>query len=110
MDNVRVPLPILMDHIERHYTTQFVYQIHKILGSADCFCNPVGLFNTISSGVWDLFYEPYQGYMMNDRPQEIGIHLAKGGLSFARKQSLASLIVCPSLRGRWPRACQLHKI
>ena len=73
MDNVRVPLPILMDHIERHYTTQFVYQIHKILGSADCFGNPVGLFNTISSGVWDLFYEPYQGYMMNDRPQEIGI-------------------------------------
>ncbi|CAI4602875.1 CPI_1c_G0034240.mRNA.1.CDS.1 [Saccharomyces cerevisiae] len=85
MDNVRVPLPILMDHIERHYTTQFVYQIHKILGSADCFGNPVGLFNTISSGVWDLFYEPYQGYMMNDRPQEIGIHLAKGGLSFAKK-------------------------
>lgn len=85
MDNVRVPLPILMDHIERHYTTQFVYQIHKILGSADCFGNPVGLFNTISSGVWDLFYEPYQGYMMSDRPQEIGIHLAKGGLSFAKK-------------------------
>ncbi|CAI4045614.1 hypothetical protein SKDZ_12G0190 [Saccharomyces kudriavzevii ZP591] len=88
MDNVRVPLPILMDHIERHYTTQFVYQIHKILGSADCFGNPVGLFNTVSSGVWDLFYEPYQGYMMNDRPQEIGIHLAKGGLSFAKKTVL----------------------
>lgn len=85
MDNVRVPLPMLMSSIQTHYSQQVFYQIHKILGSADFLGNPVGLFNTISSGVWDLFYEPYQGYMMNDRPQELGIHLAKGGLSFAKK-------------------------
>ncbi|CCD24807.1 membrane morphogenesis protein VPS13 NDAI_0D04940 [Naumovozyma dairenensis CBS 421] len=85
MDNVRVPLPVLISSMKTHYSQQFFYQIHKILGSADFLGNPVGLFNTISSGVWDLFYEPYQGYMMNDRPQEIGIHLAKGGASFAKK-------------------------
>lgn len=85
MANVRVPINTLMQAIQTHYGQQFFYQIHKILGSADFLGNPVGLFNTISSGVWDIFYEPYQGYMMNDRPQELGIHLAKGGLSFAKK-------------------------
>lgn len=85
MANVRVPINTLVQAIQTHYGQQFFYQIHKILGSADFLGNPVGLFNTISSGVWDIFYEPYQGYMMNDRPQELGIHLAKGGLSFAKK-------------------------
>lgn len=85
MDNVRVPFPVLFKSMKTHYGQQILFQVHKILGSADCFGNPVGLFNTISSGVWDLFYEPYHGYMMNDRPQEIGLHLAKGGLSFVKK-------------------------
>ncbi|CCF60631.1 hypothetical protein KAFR_0L00240 [Kazachstania africana CBS 2517] len=85
LDNVRVPLTVLFNSIKTHYSQQFFYQIHMILGSADFLGNPVGLFNTISSGVWDLFYEPYQGYIMNDRPQEMGIHIAKGGLSFVKK-------------------------
>ena len=85
LNNSRVPIAMLYDLIKTHYGQQFIYQIHMILGSADFLGNPVGLFNTISSGVWDLFYEPYQGYMLNDRPQEIGLHIAKGGLSFAQK-------------------------
>lgn len=85
LNNVRVPLMVLLKNIKTHYSQQFFYQIHIILGSADFLGNPVGLFNNISSGVWDLFYEPYQGYMLNDRPSEIGIHIAKGGLSFAKK-------------------------
>ncbi|CAR23295.1 membrane morphogenesis protein VPS13 [Lachancea thermotolerans CBS 6340] len=85
LDNAKVPLPMLMSAIQVHYGQQFFYQIHKILGSADFLGNPVGLFNNISSGVWDIFYEPYQGYMMNDRPQELGISIAKGGLSFVKK-------------------------
>ncbi|CCH62015.1 hypothetical protein TBLA_0G00680 [Henningerozyma blattae CBS 6284] len=83
--NVRTPALSLLTSIKTHYGQQFFFQLHKILGSADFLGNPVGLFNTISSGVWDMFYEPYKGYMMNDRPQEIGLHLAKGGLSFAKK-------------------------
>ncbi|SCU84871.1 LAFA_0D12530g1_1 [Lachancea sp. 'fantastica'] len=85
MDNVKVPLPMLFSAIQTHYSQQFFYQIHKVLGSADFLGNPVGLFNNISSGVWDIFYEPYQGYMLNDRPQELGISIAKGGLSFVKK-------------------------
>ena len=85
MDNLRVPVATLINSIKTHYGQQFIYQLYKILGSADFLGNPVGLFNTISSGVWDIFYEPYKGYLMNDRPEEIGINIAKGGLSFAKK-------------------------
>ena len=44
----------------------------------------MGLFNLLSSGVIDIFYEPYQGFVLNDRPQELGIGIAKGGLSLLR--------------------------
>lgn len=85
IENIRVPIPILWQSIQSHYGQAFIYQLHKILGSADFLGNPVGLFNNISSGVLDIFYEPYNGLVMNDRPQEIGIGFAKGGLSFVKK-------------------------
>lgn len=85
IENIRVPIPILLNSIQTHYSQDFLFQVHKILGSADFLGNPVGLFNNISSGVMDIFYEPYQGLIMNDRPQELGIDLAKGGLSFLKK-------------------------
>lgn len=85
MENVRVSAPVLVQNVQSHYGQEFFYQIHKILGSADFLGNPVGLFNNISSGVLDIFYEPYQGYVMSDRPQELGIGLAKGTASFVKK-------------------------
>ncbi|EAZ62765.2 vacuolar sorting [Scheffersomyces stipitis CBS 6054] len=85
IENLRVPIPILIESIQTHYGQSFFYQVHKILGSADFIGNPVGLFNHISSGVLDIFYEPYQGFIINDRPQELGISIAKGGLSFVKK-------------------------
>lgn len=85
LENIRVPIPYLIKNICDHYTQAFLYQLYKVLGSADVLGNPVGLFNNISSGVMDIFYEPYQGYIMTDRPEELGIGLAKGGLSFLKK-------------------------
>jgi len=55
------------------------------LGSADFLGNPVGLFNNLSSGVQDIFYEPYQGLVMTDRPQDLGLGIAKGAGSFVKK-------------------------
>lgn len=85
LENLRVPIPILVESIQTHYGQSFFYQVHKILGSADFLGNPVGLFNHLASGVLDIFYEPYQGFIINDRPQELGIGIAKGGLSFLKK-------------------------
>ncbi|KAJ8102210.1 hypothetical protein POJ06DRAFT_300095 [Lipomyces tetrasporus] len=85
LENARVSLPMLAQLMATHYGQQFLFQVHNILGSADFLGNPVGLFNNLSSGVMDIFYEPYQGFIMTDRPQELGIGLAKGGLSFLKK-------------------------
>ncbi|KAF8453095.1 hypothetical protein BGX38DRAFT_1249760 [Terfezia claveryi] len=85
LENARVSLPVLSRLVQTHYSQQALMQVHKVLGSADFLGNPVGLFNNISSGVMDIFYEPYQGLIMTDRPQEFGIGIAKGATSFVRK-------------------------
>ncbi|KAF0534769.1 vacuolar protein sorting-associated protein 13 [Gigaspora margarita] len=85
MENMRVSFPVLIDRIRQHYGEAFIYQVHKIVGSADFLGNPVGLFNNLSSGVVDIFYEPYQGIVMSDRPQDLGIGIARGASSFVKK-------------------------
>lgn len=85
LENARVTTPALIANIKSHYTQECIRQIHIVLGSADFLGNPVGLFNNVSSGVADIFYEPYQGLVMTDRPQELGIGIAKGASSFVKK-------------------------
>ncbi|KAL8960211.1 MAG: hypothetical protein Q9193_003044 [Seirophora villosa] len=85
LENARISIPALMANIQGHYTQEVIRQIHIVLGSADFLGNPVGLFNNVSSGVADIFYEPYQGLVMTDRPQELGIGIAKGASSFVKK-------------------------
>ncbi|KXX82464.1 Vacuolar protein sorting-associated protein 13 [Madurella mycetomatis] len=85
LENVRVSIPVLIQNISNHYSQEALYQIHKILGSADFLGNPVGLFNNISSGFADIFYEPYQGLIMSDRPEDFGLGLARGAGSFFKK-------------------------
>lgn len=85
LENARVSVPMLLNNITTHYTQEFLRQVHVVLGSADFLGNPVGLFNNVSSGVADIFYEPYQGLVMTDRPQELGYGIAKGASSFVKK-------------------------
>ncbi len=85
LENARVSAPVLIQSVSNHYSQEALYQVHKILGSADFLGNPVGLFNNLSSGVADIFYEPYQGLIMSDRPEQLGIGIAKGATSFVKK-------------------------
>ncbi|KAJ1897430.1 Vacuolar protein sorting-associated protein 13 [Kickxella alabastrina] len=85
MQNVRVSLPILVDRMHKHYSQEVFNQVYKVVGSANFLGNPVGLFNNISSGVSDFFYEPYQGFIMSDRPQDFGFGLARGTASLFKK-------------------------
>lgn len=85
LENARVSVGTLINNIRSHYVQESLRQVHIVLGSADFLGNPVGLFNNISSGVADIFYEPYQGLVMSDRPQELGIGIAKGASSFVKK-------------------------
>lgn len=85
LENARVSSTVLTQNISNHYSQEALYQVHKILGSADFLGNPVGLFNNLSSGVADIFYEPYQGLIMSDRPEALGVGIAKGATSFVKK-------------------------
>ncbi|KXH52336.1 hypothetical protein CNYM01_02152 [Colletotrichum nymphaeae SA-01] len=85
LDNVRVSVAALTQNITSHYSQEVLYQVHKILGSADFLGNPVGLFNNISSGLTDVFYEPYQGLILSDKPEDFGIGVAKGAASLVKK-------------------------
>lgn len=85
LENLLADYTVLIDRLTSYYGQEFVYQIHKVVGSVDVLGNPVGLFTNLSSGVVDIFYEPYQGIVMSDRPQDFGIGLARGTASFVKK-------------------------
>ncbi|KAI8990033.1 hypothetical protein BDB01DRAFT_718047 [Pilobolus umbonatus] len=85
IENVMASGNDLANKVTIHYKDQLVYQLHRILGSADFLGNPVGLFSNLSSGVAELFYEPYQGLIMSDRPQDLGYGIAKGFSGFIKK-------------------------
>ncbi|KAM0716599.1 hypothetical protein Q7P37_008044 [Cladosporium fusiforme] len=84
LENARVSVTALVSNIQSHYVQESLRQVHIVIGSADFLGNPVGLFNNISSGVADIFYEPYQG-LVTDRPQDLGVGIAKGASSFVKK-------------------------
>ncbi|KAG0226679.1 hypothetical protein BGW42_003469 [Actinomortierella wolfii] len=85
LENVRASAPVLVDLLQRHYSQDFFYQLHMIVGSIEFLGNPVGLFNNLSSGVVDFFYEPYQGFIMGDRPQDFGLGVVRGTSSLLKK-------------------------
>lgn len=74
--DMRLTLPELQSRITYHYRQDVLRQLYRILGSADFIGNPVGLFTNVSSGVADIFYEPFQGVVMHGN-KELGVGIAK---------------------------------
>lgn len=74
----------LQNRIIYHYRQDTLRQLYRIIGSADFIGNPVGLFTNVSSGVADIFYEPWNGVVMHGN-KELGIGIAKGAASFVKK-------------------------
>ncbi|KAG6898100.1 hypothetical protein C0992_005427 [Termitomyces sp. T32_za158] len=82
--DMRLTMPELQTRIIYHYRQDILRQLYRILGSADFIGNPVGLFTNVSSGVADIFYEPFHGVVMHGN-KELGIGIAKGAASFVKK-------------------------
>ncbi|KIM48205.1 hypothetical protein M413DRAFT_439924 [Hebeloma cylindrosporum] len=82
--DMRLTMPELQSRIAYHYRQDVLRQLYRILGSADFIGNPVGLFTNVSSGVADIFYEPFQGVVVHGN-KELGIGIAKGAASFVKK-------------------------
>jgi vacuolar protein sorting-associated protein 13A/C len=82
--DMRLTSADLQTRIMYHYRQDVLRQLYRILGSADFIGNPVGLFTNVSSGVKDIFYEPFTGAVMRGN-QDIGVGMAKGAASFVKK-------------------------
>lgn len=76
LENSRLSATSLQERVWMHYEGQTMQQFYRIIGSADFLGNPVGLFNNISSGFSDIFYEPYQGIVMHGN-KDIGLGIAR---------------------------------
>lgn len=74
--DMRLSLPEIQSRIMYHYRQEVLRQLYRVLGSADFLGNPVGLFTNVSSGVADIFYEPWHGAVVTGN-QDIGIGIAK---------------------------------
>ena len=83
--DMRLRLPELQDRIMYHYRQEVLRQLYRILGSADFIGNPVGLFTNVSSGVADIFYEPFNGAVMQGN-QDLGVGIAKVGFRAMRPE------------------------
>lgn len=91
--DMRLALPDLQDRILIHYRQEVLRQLYRILGSADFIGNPVGLFTNVSSGVADIFYEPFNGAIMHGN-REFGIGIAKVNMKPIRcRQSLTTVLL-----------------
>ena len=81
--DMRLTTPDLQARIMYHYKQEVLRQLYRILGSADFIGNPVGLFTNVSSGVADIFYEPFNGVVVHGN-RELGIGIAKVGALVTR--------------------------
>lgn len=76
LKDARLTIPDLEGRIFFHYRQEVLRQLYRILGSADFLGNPVGLFTNVSSGVADIFYEPWRGVVQHGG-SELGVGIAK---------------------------------
>jgi len=73
----------LKELLTQHYQSQAKNKMINMLGSANVLGNPVSLFNHISTGVVDFFFEPALGIMKS--PRDFGKGLKKGTTSLIKR-------------------------
>jgi vacuolar protein sorting-associated protein 13A/C len=87
IENVRLSWPVLIERISLHYRQEAVGQLYRVLGSADFIGNPVGLFKNVTSGVTDLWYEPFNGVALyGDRDIPFGVARVRAAPTTRRQE------------------------
>ena len=83
--------------LQAHYTRQALAEAYKVVGSIDFIGNPVGLFDSLTTGVMDFFYEPVRGVVAG--PAAFGRGLAKGTLSLVKNSIFGVMNVGTRITG-----------
>lgn len=77
LNDLRQTIPDLRQRIMYHYRQEIIRQAIRLMGFADFVGNPVGLFENISSGMVDAFYEPWSGVIVHGLSKDFGIGVVK---------------------------------
>eukprot|EP01135_Chromosphaera_perkinsii_P007458 Nk52_evm10s859 gene=Nk52_evmTU10s859 len=67
---------ILFGMLYDHFYNQAIREGYKVLGSFDIIGNPIGLWNSVGSGVASFFYEPYKAVVIKE--SDIATGVSKG--------------------------------
>lgn len=86
IENARMSQGQLVTRLIQHYQNEGLSQLYRVLASADFLGNPAGLFSNVSSGVQDLFYEPFNGVVLHGG-SELGVGIARGATSLVKKSA-----------------------
>ena len=87
LQNFRASRSNILSVISEHYKHQLYREMRTLMGSAEAFGNPIGLVKSVSTGVQDLFYEPFSAIRDMQRPEDmlnVADKTAKGAKSFLR--------------------------
>ena len=70
----------IMWELIKHYSTEGIKKIYKILGSTDIIGNPVNFIEGLGTGFFDLVNEPRKGFLLGPKQFGKGILKGLGGL------------------------------
>jgi hypothetical protein len=74
--------------VQRHFSSQALSQLYRVIGSSELLGNPIGLVTNLGSGLRDLFYEPALGLVQS--PEAFGAGVAKGTRSFVHRTAFGT--------------------
>ncbi|MBW0473617.1 hypothetical protein O181_013332 [Austropuccinia psidii MF-1] len=89
VENAQMSQGHLITRLIQHYPNNWMSQLYRVITSADFLGNLAGLFNSVSSGVQDLFYEPLNGVILHGT-SKLGVGIARGAASLVKKVPLGS--------------------
>ena len=79
LENTHTTLPRLVQAVAARYRQQLTYAFYKMIGTADLLGNPIGLIDSLATGVFALFYEPAAAVFKH--PTDVTIEDLAGGLA-----------------------------
>ena len=98
---VFLPTSALVQKLTYHYVTAAVFKAGWVLGSLELLGNPAGLVRSLSQGVADFFYLPYDG--LTRGPGAFVSGMSRGMSSFVRHVSAGALTSITSLASSMAR-------
>lgn len=98
---VFLPSSTLVQKLTYHYVTAALFKAGWVLGSLELLGNPAGLVRSLSQGVADFFYLPYDG--LTRGPGAFVSGMSRGMSSFVRHVSTGALTSITSLASSMAR-------